>query len=491
MPKKVVIAKTIGVVAVLMGAVGTGLQLYKNNVTDPRILNDVSRLNQTRVEEVITPRTENDLVRAIKKARRLGWKVSLSGTKHSQGGQAFYHDALHLDMTSFNRIIALDTAGKSIRVQSGVTWNQIQDHVNPHGLSVAVMQSSNIFTVGGSLSANVHGRDPRFGPIIETVLSFRLLTADGEILNVSRTENSELFTLAIGGFGLFGVILDVELQLTENRVYSKRSAVLDYTQYPAFLEQQVVQRPEVGIHFGRLSIEADTLLREGYVVTYTETADRPEGVFELAEEQHVSRDKFVFGLSRKQDWAKKVRWHSQKKWVDVPGETEIVARNNVMRPPILFLEYDSPDDTDILQEYFIPATRFVDFIDRLRDVVVKEEVNLLSVTLRHVSANEEALLSYARQDSIAVVLYINQKLSANGIEQASRWTQQLVDAARQCDGTYYLIYQRYPKLDQLRDVYPHFDEFVERKREYDPGERFMNRFFDHYVAATGGGSKKE
>lgn len=51
-----------------------------------------------------------------------------------------------------------------IRVQSGATWAQIQDYINPYGLSIRVMQSSNIFTIGGSLSSNVHGRDLRHGP---------------------------------------------------------------------------------------------------------------------------------------------------------------------------------------------------------------------------------------------------------------------------------------------------------------------------------------
>ena len=53
------------------------------------------------------------------------------------------------------------------------------------------------------MSANVHGRDIESTSIIDTVVSFRLLTASGQILNVSREENSELFPLVIGGYGLF------------------------------------------------------------------------------------------------------------------------------------------------------------------------------------------------------------------------------------------------------------------------------------------------
>ncbi len=472
--------KKIALFAILAGVVAIPLLRNRTAVQDPLVLDDVSRLNRTRVGEVLRLHSEEDLVGAVRRARELGIKVSIAGKKHSQGGHAFFRDSMHLDMTAFDKVIAFDESEKTIRVQSGVTWKQIQDHVNPHGLAVAVMQSSNIFTVGGSLSANAHGRDPRYGPIIETVRSFRLLKADGQIVNASRTENEELFALVIGGFGLFGVILDAELDLIENCVYEKQTVLLDYREYPSYVEKEIKGKSAVGLHFARLSIDPSSLLSDGYSVTYTQTAQRPDGIFDLAEESHIGRDKFFFGLSRNRDWAKGLRWYSQQNWVDVPGDVEIVSRNNVMRPPIQFLAYDSEHDTDILQEYFIPVAQFVSFVDRLRAIVEDEQVNLLSVTLRYVPQNNEAFLNYARSDCFAVVLYINQELSADGMNEAARRTQRLVDAAHQCDGTFYLVYQRYPSPQQLRSVYPRFDAFLERKRFYDAQELFMNRFYDQY-----------
>lgn len=467
--------------AVFAGVALVAVFYPRHSDRDPLVLNDVGRLYQARVNQIVRPRTEEELKRAIQRAKQLGLKVSISGKRHSQGGHAFYHDALHLDMTAFNQVIAFNATEQTIRVQSGVTWKQIQEYCNPYGLAVAVMQSSNIFTVGGSISANVHGRDPRYGSLIETIRSLRLLNAEGQIINVSRTQNAELFSLAVGGFGLFGVILDAELELTENSVYQKQTVSLDYQEYPQYLEKLVKDRPEVGIHFGRLSIDSKALLRDGYAVTYTQTDERPEAVFRLSEERHVSRDKFFFGLSRQADWGKDIRWLSQQNWVDVPGEVEIVARNNVMRPPIQFLDYDSVDDTDILQEYFIPVARFVSFVDHLRRTVQEEKINLLSVTLRFVPVNDEAFLSYAKTDCVAVVLYINQKRSADGIQQAQRWTRELVDAAHQYGGTFYLVYQRYPSASQLGLVYPRFEAFLERKRFYDQDELFMNGFYRHYA----------
>ena len=69
----------------------------------------------------------------------------------------------------------------------------------PVWLALEVQQSSNIFTVGGSLGVNARGRDPRFGWVIETVKSFRIMNGAGEVLNVSRLENSELFDGVVNG----------------------------------------------------------------------------------------------------------------------------------------------------------------------------------------------------------------------------------------------------------------------------------------------------
>ena len=81
------------------------------------------------------------------------------------------------------------------------------------------------------MAANVHGKSIDYPAIISHVLSFRILTADGEILNVSREEHPDLFRAAIGGWGLLGIIVDVTLQLVDDRVVEKSEVV--YMSSPA------------------------------------------------------------------------------------------------------------------------------------------------------------------------------------------------------------------------------------------------------------------
>ena len=173
------------------------------------IIKDTSRLESISIKNIIRVEDEESLKKMIVECSKSNTKISILGTQHSQGGQSIYDDAIVLDMKYYNRILNLNIDDKLITVQSGITWEKIQNHINPYNLSIKAMQSSNSFTVGGSLSANIHGRDINNSLIIDTVESFRLLVSSGKIINVSRDENFELFRLVIGGYGLFGIIMDV------------------------------------------------------------------------------------------------------------------------------------------------------------------------------------------------------------------------------------------------------------------------------------------
>ena len=161
----------------------------------------VSRLETIQVDRIVRVHTTDDILKSINHARGNRLKVSIAGARHSQGGQAYVTGGIVLDMKSYRKVLRIDPSAHVITIQSGGTWADVQAAVNPVGFAVEVMQSSNIFTIGGSLSVNAHGRDPHYGSMIDSTLGFRLLTSDGEIKNVSRQENEQLFQSVIGGYG--------------------------------------------------------------------------------------------------------------------------------------------------------------------------------------------------------------------------------------------------------------------------------------------------
>jgi FAD/FMN-containing dehydrogenase len=442
---------------------------------------DAGKLLPVKMKHFRDVHSTKEIQQWVREADESGETISIAGMQHSQGGHTLYPNGTLLDMTGYSQILNFSPKEKKITVQSGVTWADIQQKINPYGLSIKVMQSQNIFTVGGSLSINVHGRDIRYGSLIDSVESFRLLKPNGAIINVSRTENSDMFPYVIGGYGLFGVILDVTLELADDELYQHRSAAMNYKEYETYFNEKVKHDDSVKMHLARISVAPESFLKEMYVTDYVLAEDqgKREKYMELKKEEIVALPKFMLGLSRYSDWGKGLLWETQKEFF-MNNDGKYETRNNVMRSDSEFMEYENPNRTEVLQEYFVPVDQFAEYINGLRVVLEKEELNLLNITIRYVGHDEDAVLSYAKNDMFALVMLINQGRSEQDIKATEKVLQKLIDVTLDHDGSYYLPYYSYPSDAQLKRAYPRIDEFFEKKREFDPEERFNNLFYERY-----------
>lgn len=196
---------------------------------------DASHLNKTKVAKIVDVETEpqamqKQLKELLVYAQQNHLKVSISGAKHSMGGHTIYPDGIALNMLPYNHM-HLDEKTNILSIGSGATWQQALQYLDGFGKSIAVMQSFSDFSIGGSISVNGHGWQQNAAPISSSVQSFTLMQANGEIINCSRHENPELFKLVIGGYGLFGIILDVKLKVVDNVALKFNSISLDPQDY--------------------------------------------------------------------------------------------------------------------------------------------------------------------------------------------------------------------------------------------------------------------
>src|SRR5260221_4942776 len=230
-------------------------------------INDASCLNKTEIYGVVEVRSVDDIAKTLAFARDNKLSITTAGVRHSMGGQAFRKGGIVLDMRGFNRIV-LNESTRSITVQPGATWHDVQNVLHPR-FAVRAMQSTDIFSVGGSISVNAHGMDHQAGAVAKSIKSMRVMLADGSLRTVSPTENRELFDLAVGGYGLFGVIVEAELDIADNLVYQTGPHVLDYKEFPALFANEIEKDSIIGLMFGHLSTAPSSFLREWLSYTYT------------------------------------------------------------------------------------------------------------------------------------------------------------------------------------------------------------------------------
>jgi len=438
------------------------------------IVNDVTQINPVPVERVLVPTTIGEIVDAV---RSHPGPVSIGGGRFSQGGQTATERALQIDMRQLDDVVDFSKERKEITVEAGITWRKIQEYVDPHDLSLQIMQSYSNFTVGGSLSVNVHGRYVGQGPLVLSVRSIRIVLADGTLVKASPSENPEIFYGAIGGYGAMGVIVEATLSLADNVRVERRSAVMPVSAYRGFFSENVRGNHEVVFHNADIYPDAfDTVRATSYVRTEkpvtVETrlipGDRSYWVdrmaFRIISEcpggralrQHVL-DPIVFRGER-------VEWRNYEASYDV-RELEPVSRRN---------------SSYVLQEYFVPVERFEEFVPAMAAILNRHGVNTVNVSIRHATQDPGTLLAWARTEVFAFVLYYKQGTTDADREAVRAWTRELIDAATALGGAYYLPYQVHATEQQFRAAYPRADAFFALKTRLDPTNKFRNKLWDAY-----------
>ncbi len=445
------------------------------------IIDDASRMNATRVAEIWnvpaeTEAAERQLVQLLQRARANSLPVSIAGARHTMGGHTISPDGIVINMLPFNRM-ELDEEAEVLHVQAGAKWSEIIAYLDQHGRSVAVMQSNNSFTVGGSVSVNCHGWQYGRSPIASTVRSFRLMRADGTIVSCSRVENNDLFTLVLGGYGLFGIILDVELLVVPNERLRLEQYVVPIDRARATFDQIIKEGPDVSMVYARLNITADKLLREVIINVFRRDAEGEIPV--LSDPGLVALRRAIFRGSAEGEYGKELRWAAETR-VQPHLSKKIFSRNQLLNEGVETFQNRSAESTDILHEYFVPRNRLGEFLSALRRIVPKHHGNLLNVTVRSVDTDDDTFLRYADRQMFALVMLFQQPRTAAGDGAMEVMTQEMIEAALSLNGRYYLPYRLHATADQFYRAYPQAREFFDRKRQYDPDEIFQNRFYEKY-----------
>ncbi len=454
---------------------------------------DASRLNANQPSEVIAiasdpAEAERQLSALVRRAAEQGSHISISGAHHSMGGHTIYPEAIVLDMLPFNRM-SLDEKTRILTVGSGARWSEIIPYLDHRGFAVAVMQSNNDFSVGGSISVNCHGWQNDSPPISSTVESFRILTASGSILRCSRTENQELFSLALGGYGLFGVILEVNLRVVPNEFYVAEPHRIDPADYTCNYHDLTWGRSDVGMAYGRINVAPNSFMQAGIITLLKRQPTDRATVDTLTDEKPSLLKRLVFRGGIGSDYGKNLRWWLEKHFGETGGK--LLSRNQIMNEPSNLYATRDPASTDILHEYFIPGARLGEFIGKARPVFLKHRPELLNITVRNVEPDRDTFLRYASEEVFGLVLLFHQGRDGASEAAMQALTRDLIDAALSCGGRYYLPYRPHATEEQFLQAYPQAREFFAAKRRYDPAGIFENKFFLNYGRLLSGQPAQE
>lgn len=445
----------------------------------PGKLDDASRLDERTIARVVEVKgpvadAERTIAEAFTEARAKKLPVSVAGARHAMGAHSLAKDGLVLDMTGVAHV-AVDEATSTMTVGAGARWHDLIEVLDPRGLAIAVMQSNDGFSVGGSLSVNCHGWQPNRPPIASTVQALRVVRPDGTAVDLRPGD--ELFGLVLGGYGLFGVIVEAKLRVVKNEAYLATRHELAARDYAATFAR-VATGDDVGLAFGRLSVDPEAFLEDALLTVYrTDTSVKTLPPASAREGSKLART--LFRGEVESAYGKHLRWSLEKHFGSEGGAS--ATRNQLLHEPVAQFQNRRPELTDVLHEYFVPAASFADFVADLKRIVPSHAVDLLNVTVRNVTKDAITFLPYATEDVFSLVLLFSQRRTDEAESAMRAATVELVDAALARGGRHYLPYRPHPTRAQVVRGYANWDAMVAAKRRIDPDLILRNGFWDAYA----------
>ncbi len=457
----------------------------------PVLLNDVhSRLNPTRVTRVARPRSLPELETLCREAQGRGEVVSIAGGRHAMGGQQFGTDTLHVDTRGLDRVLAFDPEAGTIEVEAGIEWPALIDWCVGEQQAAArhwgirqKQTGADRLTVGGALASNVHGRGLRFAPIVGDVASFTLVDAEGRVQHCSREQNTELFGLVIGGYGLFGVVYSVVLQLAPRR---KIERVVEVRGVEG-LDEAFAKRIADGFLYGDFQFKTDENASD-YLQTGVFSCYRP-----LADNTAIARQQRRlprWAWKRLLELAHYDKARAFEEYADyyLSTDGQIYWSDTHQLAYYLdgyheILDRSAKSDvaaTEMISEVYVPRSRLATFLQHAATAFREARIDLIYGTVRLIEADTETFLPWARQPWACVVFNLHVRHSPDGIARAQRQFRLLIDLALEEGGSYFLTYHRWASRAQVETCYPEMVAFLRQKLARDPDERFQSDWYRHY-----------
>ena len=175
------------------------------------------RSEAVRPRRVEFPRTSEAVQRAVVAAAAQKLPVKAVGAGHSFTGIAVAPGVL-LDLTDLSGLVSVDVDRSRVTLHAGTRLHQIPALLAPYGLAMENLGDIDRQSISGAISTGTHGTGARFGGIATQIVGATLVTACGEMLVVSETENPELLPAVALGLGALGILVEVTVQCVRSFV---------------------------------------------------------------------------------------------------------------------------------------------------------------------------------------------------------------------------------------------------------------------------------
>lgn len=411
-------------------------------------------------EMILYPKNEQDINNIINYCQKNDKKIRVIGAGHSFTPLAVTNSIL-LSLEHFSGIDKIDYENKRVSVWAGTTLLELGKLLYEHDLSMENLGDINVQTIAGAISTGTHGSGINFGNLSTQVTELTVITASGDYLTISDTENSHLFNAARLSLGLLGIIIKVKIKVISAHQLisvSKRSTI--NKSFPILKELTETNRHFEFFWFPHTeTIQIKTL--NPVLSNFKNNIKGPSTFNDLVIENGALG--LVSKLSRMQP--KLSKCVSKMIAIGVPTGRTIGNSFEMYATPRL-VKFNE-------MEYSIPAEHMASAIRDINYVIQKYKFDVhFPIECRYVKGDDLWLSPSYERDSAYIAIHMYK-----GMEY-KHFFAKLEEVFRHYQGRPHWGKEHTLTSVDLQNLFPKYNDFLQIRKQLDPNNLFLN----HYLA---------
>jgi xylitol oxidase len=391
----------------------------------------------------------------VKKTGRL----KVLGTRHCFNTIADSKDAF-LSLQPMEEVLALDAAAKTVTVDAGVTYGRLAPYLHEKGFALHNLASLPHISVAGACSTGTHGSGEKNGNLSTAASGLEMVTANGDVVVLSRKKDGQTFRGAVVGLGALGAITKVTLDIQ-----------------PTFTARQWVYE---NMPLESATAHFDEIEASGYSVSLF-TDWRNKNVNEVWIKERVGGGK---PFDAKPDFFGAKLAQKNLHPIAELGAENCTEQMGVPGPwyerlPHFKMGFTPSAGKELQSEFFVPRKNAVEAILAVEKLHEKISPHLLITEIRAIAADDLWMSPCYQRDSVAIHFTWQQDWPAVKAVLPELEKALAPFGVRPHWGKLFTI-----EPAVLRARYQRLPEFVELAKKHDPTGKFRNEFLNRYIFAS-------
>ncbi|MGB2129156.1 MAG: D-arabinono-1,4-lactone oxidase [Flavicella sp.] len=415
-------------------------------------------------DSIAYPSSEAELIALVEQAKERQSKIKVIGDGHSCATIGETHSGVLVSLKNYNQVISFDANTMMLKVQAGISLREISHFLDRKKAAMSNLGTIDSQSISGAISTGTHGSGLLFGAVDQQVECIELINANGALIEVSKTKNTELFNTIRVGLGAFGIISSVTIKAV-----------------PKF-NLEVKTRP---MSFKTMLKSMDLVHKADYMrfwwVPHTENVQYWEA---------QKTDKTVSATSKFNDWFYDIFlgnvFHEIGLWITsfIPKKVKVLNRlmskwlleSKNVRIGTSHSMFTIPIHVkQSVMEYGIPIEHTPAVMEEIKTLIESKNYNVhMPIEVRFAPKND-ALLSMGFGRETCYIGIISYKPFGKNIPHDDYY-EGVHNIFAKYEGRPHWAKKHFYKPSGLVSIYPEWKRFADSKKEFDPNGMFENDY---------------